>query len=75
MKKKFSSLDTLKYIGDEPRQTPILISRQFGMSLPYIRTIMVILNDLGLVEREARGIYTLTDLGLKVLEAKLHSKG
>ncbi len=71
VKKKFNSLNILKYIGDVPRQSPFLIAKHFDISPSHIRMIMVVLNDLGLVERETRGIYVLTEMGLKVLAGEI----
>ena len=62
------TLRILKLIGDEPRQTPTTLSKKFEMSSSYMRNTLVTLYELGLVKREARGLYVLTELGLRVLD-------
>ena len=68
VKRKFNHLEVLKFIGDEPRQSPVLISKKFGLCVSSTRNLMTILYGLGIVKRVDRGVYTLTDLGLQVLD-------
>lgn len=67
VKRKLNHLDVLEFIGDEPRQTPALIAKKFGISVSSTRNMMTILHGLGLVRRVGRGVYALTDIGLQVL--------
>lgn len=67
-KRKFNHLDILKFIGDEPRQTPVLLSKKFGICVSSTRNMMTVIHDLGIVKRVDRGVYALTDLGLQVLD-------
>lgn len=68
-KRKLNHLKVLKFIGDEPRQTPALIAKKFGVCISSTRNMMTILHGLGLVKRVDRGVYALTDIGLQVLNA------
>lgn len=62
------ALDIMKAIEQTPRITPLEISKRLKISTQYVRNVLSILAELGLVETPARGIYTLTDLGKYVLE-------
>ena len=62
------AIDILKAIKQTPRITPLEISKKLKISTQYIRNILAILTELGLVETPARGVYTLSNLGKYVLE-------
>ena len=62
------AIDILKAIEQTPRITPLEISKKLKISTQYIRNILAILTELGLVETPARGVYVLTNLGKQVLE-------
>jgi len=62
------AIDILKAVEQTPRITPLEISKKLKISTQYIRNILVILVELGLVETPARGVYILTNLGKQVLE-------
>ena len=65
------SLKILKMINEEPRQTPILLSKRFDIHISYVRGILSTLHDLGLIKRVARGVYTINDLGVTILHHEL----
>ena len=68
------ALDIMKVIEQTPRITPLEISKRLKISTQYVRNVLPILAELGLVETPARGIYTLTDLGKYVLEQVTKTK-
>jgi predicted transcriptional regulator len=62
------STEILKILSREPRQTPQTLQKVNGASISTIRNALVVLSDLGLTQKKARGLYEITPLGQHVLE-------
>lgn len=61
------AIEILRVIEQNPRITPLEISRKLTISTQYVRNTVRILTELGLVETPVRGVYVVTDLGKYVL--------
>jgi Mn-dependent DtxR family transcriptional regulator len=61
------AVDILKIVEQNPRITPIEISKKLKTSAQYVRNTLRTLTELGLVETPVRGVYILTSLGKQVL--------
>ena len=61
------AIEILRVIEQNPRITPLEISRKLKVSTQYVRNTVRILTELGLVETPVRGVYVVTDLGKYVL--------
>jgi len=55
-------------IDENPRITPLEIAKKLSMSAQYVRNVLAILLELGLVETPARGVYITTNLGKFILK-------
>ena len=60
--------ELLRLIGDEPRLTPIEMSKRLKRNVAWIRNIVSIMQELRLVDTPARGVYTITKLGEAALQ-------
>lgn len=62
------AVEILRTIEENPRITPLEISKKLGISLQYIRNTLRVLTELKLLETPVRGVYILTDIGKYVLK-------
>jgi len=62
------SVEILKILSKEPRQTPQSLQKAYKASISTVRNTLVVLSDLGLTRKKARGLYEITPLGQYVLE-------
>ncbi|MDW8022787.1 MAG: winged helix-turn-helix transcriptional regulator [Nitrososphaerota archaeon] len=62
------AIEILKTIEQNPRITPLEMSKKLGINLQYIRNTLRTLTELKLVETPARGVYVLTELGRYILK-------
>jgi predicted transcriptional regulator len=61
------TIEILRVIEQNPRVTPLEISRKLKISTQYVRNTVRTLTELGLVETPVRGVYVITELGKYVL--------
>lgn len=62
------AIEILETIAQNPRITPLEISKKLGISLQYIRNTLRILTELKLLETPVRGVYVLTELGKHIIQ-------
>lgn len=62
------AVEILKIVEQNPRITPLEISKKLGISLQYIRNTLRTLTELKLLETPVRGVYVLTELGKHILK-------
>lgn len=68
------AVEILRTVEQNPRITPLEISKKLGISLQYIRNTLRILTELKLLETPVRGVYVLTEVGKHVLKQVLEAK-
>lgn len=64
---KLTAVKVLRFIEQNPRVTPLEISHKLKISAQYVRNIVRMLTELGLVDTPVRGVYVITDLGKYIL--------
>ena len=68
------SLEILKLLEHEPRQTPDFIETKLEYRISSVKTALVYLADMNLVKRVSHGLYVITELGKYVLHHPLNVK-
>jgi predicted transcriptional regulator len=63
-----TAVEVLQAIAHRPRITPIMIAEELKYNQQAVRNVLLILSELGLVTKAARGVYEITPLGSQVLE-------
>jgi len=65
------ALEALKLIKESPRLTPAEIAKSLSKDVQYTRNVLSILQELGLVELPARGVYMISQLGEYLLKHRV----
>jgi len=65
--RKQNAKELLVQIKSNPRLTPIMLAERLKWNIGTVRNALVMLFELGLIDRPARGVYEITKAGDSVL--------